>query len=285
MVEANQTGSTHEPAEWVLVAEPQDIDGQDAVSGNGDNTSAGGVNEVQVFSGDYQLSEDGPEGFEGSLWECSGGTVEGDIVTVPSGGNVTCTITNTAIAPRLTLVKEVDDPNEYGTAEPIDWTLTAELVGTGDVPDFQISGTTGDPAVTDAAVQVGSYVLSESGPANYTASDWTCIDEEDNTVTGADISLAEGDDVTCTIVNTPEPPAWSFLKLSDPVSGAAVDPGDEITYGVFLIRREGVNPQNVVVNDDLSQVLNNATLVDDRPLARIRTAPPRTALRRSAEPP
>ena len=46
------------------------------------------------------------------------------------------------------------------------------------------------------------------------------------------------------------------------MSGATVNPGDEITYGVFLIRREGVNPQNVVVNDDLSQVLNNATLVD-----------------------
>ena len=118
--------------------------------------------------------------------------------------------------------------------------------------------------MTDAAVQVGTYDLSESGPANYTASDWTCVDDEDNPVTVADasVTLAEGDDVTCTIVNSPVPPSWSFLKLSDPESGATVDPGQEITYGVFLIRNEGSDPQNVVVNDDLSDVLNNATLVD-----------------------
>ena len=76
------------------------------------------------------------------------------------------------------------------------------------------------------------------------------------------VAIGVGDDLTCTITNTAVPPTWSILKLSDPESGATVEPGEEITYGVFLIRHEGVDPRNVVVNDDLSQVLNNATLVD-----------------------
>lgn len=51
------------------------------------------------------------------------------------------------------------------------------------------------------------------------------------------------------------------MKASEPVSGSSVQPGDEITYTVTLMRRDGVDPRNVVVNDDLSQVLNNTTLV------------------------
>ncbi len=107
-VAANGTGSTKQP-----------------VTGNGDPTSSGGVKAVEVFAGTYQLSETGPAGFDGSLWECTGGAVTGDLVTIANGGDVTCTITNTAIAPRLTLVKQVVNDNG-GTAQPTDWTLSAD---------------------------------------------------------------------------------------------------------------------------------------------------------------
>ncbi len=80
-------------------------------------------------------------------------------------------------------------------------------------------------------------------------------------VDAASITLTEGHHVTCTIVNTPVPPAWAITKSSDPASGSTVQPGDEIVYTVTLIRGTGVAPQNVVVNDDLGDVLNNATLV------------------------
>ncbi len=66
-------------------------------------------------------------------------------LTVPNGGDVTCTITNTAQQPHLTLVKTVTNDNG-GTAVPTDWTLNANGPTTG------VSGPVGDPAVTDAPV-------------------------------------------------------------------------------------------------------------------------------------
>ena len=61
----------------------------------------------------------------------------------------------------MTLIKQVVNDNG-GTAEETDWTLSAD----GPTP---ISGSTGDPAITNAPVQVGTYDLSESGPPGYDA--------------------------------------------------------------------------------------------------------------------
>ena len=94
---------------------------------------------------------------------------DGQLRDVPSGGNVTCTITNTAVAPQLTLVKQVDNGTTGGTATPANWTLAAA----GPTP---FSGVSGTPAVTAVPVAVGTYTLSESGgPAGYTASAWSCV--------------------------------------------------------------------------------------------------------------
>lgn len=254
-VQGGDSGSTAEPADWTLTATRiPPIAGQDPVSGNGDPESAGGVNDVEVFSGTYNLAEDGPAGFEpGDEWVCEGGAVSegGDAVTIPSGGNVRCTITNTPIVPRLTLVKEVVNDNG-GTAVPTDWELSAD----GPSP---ISGETGAITVTNAAVRVGEYSLGEDGPGGYDASAWDCgakaVDD------GNRIRMREGDVVTCTITNDDIAPAWNIRKASNPVSGSTVQPGEDITYTVTATKAAGVNPTNVVVNDDLSQVLNNATLV------------------------
>lgn len=88
----------------------------------------------------------------------------------------------------LTLVKELLSPADA----PTDWTLAA----TGPTP---LSGVTGSAAVTNVVVDPGTYDLSESGPANYTASVWNCVGgtkDDDDTV-----SIAEGEQVTCTIIN------------------------------------------------------------------------------------
>ena len=62
----------------------------------------------------------------------------------------------------------VDNGDTGATAAATDWTLTAE---NGDSP---ITGATGTDPVTGAAAIVGTYDLSETGPAGYTASDWVC---------------------------------------------------------------------------------------------------------------
>ncbi len=168
VVDVGTTGSTRTPAEWTLTATPDGIPGQDPVSGNGDPGSSGGVDAVPISLGAYDLTEAGPAGFTAADWSCTGATVVAGRLTVTTADDVACTITNTAVAPTLTLVKEVDN-GKGGTAEPADWQLTA-------AGPVTIEGATGDAAVTGAVVEVGSYDLSESGPAGYTASDWLCTD-------------------------------------------------------------------------------------------------------------
>ena len=103
---------------------------------------------------------------------------------------------------RLTLVKEVDNTGG-GTASPQDWTLTA----TG--PDGgSISGASGDPAVTGAAVMPGDHELNEgAGPDWYTAGAWSCR-AEGSTEELADIDVVTvplGDHVVCEVLNTFKP--------------------------------------------------------------------------------
>ncbi len=65
-------------------------------------------------------------------------------------------------------------------------------------------------------------------------------------------------------------PAYEFTKTSDPVSGTAVNPGDTITYTVTG-SNTGKTELDVVIDDDLSNVLNNAALTSD-PVATIEGA-------------
>ena len=133
-------------------------------------TGGATVTNAAVQVGTYTLTESGPTGYTASAWVCTGGAAStASSVTLSEGQSATCTITNTAIAPQLTLVKQVDNGTTGGTAVATDWTLTA----TGPT---NLSGQSGSPAVTDAPVQVGSYLLAESGgPAGYLPSAWACV--------------------------------------------------------------------------------------------------------------
>jgi hypothetical protein len=51
------------------------------------------------------------------------------------------------------------------------------------------------------------------------------------------------------------------LKSSDPVSGTAVNPGDIVTYTLLFDNRVGVISAQVAYSDDVSGVLDDATLV------------------------
>ena len=152
----NQAGGTADSTEWTLsAAGPTPITG---LSGQPAVTAA------PVNAGTYDLTEaDGPAGYTAGPWVCNGGTsTTGTTVELQAGQNATCTITNTDQPATLTLVKTVTN-NNGGTAVETDWTLTA----TGPT---DISGPTGDPAVTAVPVDSGTYTLAESdGPAGYAA--------------------------------------------------------------------------------------------------------------------
>ncbi len=56
----------------------------------------GGFPAVAVTPGVYTLTETGSvDDYVNGTWSCAGGPLVGDTVTVPYGGNVVCSITNT----------------------------------------------------------------------------------------------------------------------------------------------------------------------------------------------
>ncbi len=98
----------------------------------------------------------------------------------------------------LTLVKGVDG----GNASATDWTLSAD-------GPINISGSTGNAAITNKLVPTGTYTLSESGgPNNYTPSDWTCVEKKNNqndqpvAVANSQVTIQKDKKIVCTIVNT-----------------------------------------------------------------------------------
>ncbi len=207
VVDPGSSGSTKTPADWTLTASPNGIPGQPPVSGNG----ADGVTDQAVSAGSYTLGEQGPAGFTAGTWTCTGGTLDGTTLTLALDDAATCTITNTARVPTLTLVNRVDNGTTGGTAQPTDWTLSA----TGSTT---ISGRSGSGDVTGVAAVVGTYDLGlAGGPTGYTASAWTCTGAASST--GSTVTLAERDAATCTITNTADAATLTLIKRVVAASG------------------------------------------------------------------
>ncbi|MET0829113.1 MAG: collagen-binding domain-containing protein, partial [Microbacterium sp.] len=83
-------GGTAVPADWTLTAT-----GPATITGAGNSAA---VTEQTVPAGDYTLSEsNGPPGYEAGAWDCVGGTLTGDVVTIDDEATVVCTITNIEI--------------------------------------------------------------------------------------------------------------------------------------------------------------------------------------------
>jgi uncharacterized protein YegL len=124
-----------------------------------------------------------------NIAQTDGITVDVEFTAVQKRHNegYTC---NETLRTTLTLVKVID-----GEGDASQWTLSAD--GPTD-----ISGTTGTVAVTNAPVSPGSYDLSETGPSGYNASPWVCVGG-DSQPDGDTVVIGEGDNVTCTITNTP----------------------------------------------------------------------------------
>ena len=194
----NGNGGEAVATDWTLTAT-----GPTGFSGDGTASS-----DETFEAGSYDLSEDGPAGYDPSDWDCVGGTqVDADTVSVAIGEDATCTITNDDQAPSLTLVKVVDNDNG-GEAVATDWTLTA----TGPT-GFSGDGT----ASSDETFEAGSYDLSEDGPAGYDPSDWDCVG---GTQVDADtVSVAIGEDATCTITNDDQAPSLTLVKVVDNDNG------------------------------------------------------------------
>ena len=138
-------------------------------------------------AGTYTASETEQFGYTASAWgtDCA---ADGS-VTLAVGEEKTCTITNSDIQPKLKLIKYV----EGGTLTVADFPLFVTPLG-------------GDPAMGDATsvnsgdwngFDAGDWVASETSQSGYTAGDWG-----GDCATDGGVTLAVGDEKTCTITNT-----------------------------------------------------------------------------------
>jgi len=73
----------------------------------------------------------------------------------------------------------------------------------------------------------------------------------------------QADQPDCSSILTGGQGNLSFTKVSDPVSGSVVAPGQAITYTLTATNTGNAPVDNVTVSDNLSGVLNNATLVPE----------------------
>lgn len=229
-----------DPTAWHLTASQN---GSIVFEGDGDVTQG-------VPAGDYEIAESGGlPGYEFAGWSCVGGELAEEngvyTVTVPFSADVVCTVTNDAVAPTLTLEKLVDTNDSGDEAVDTDWTLTA------DSGSDSITGVEGDAAITDAEVEIGTYVLTESGPATYELVGWTCEGASVEKVGDTwSVTVGLGDAVTCEAENRAIISDWMVTKSADVPSGATVEPGDEIHYTVTVTRiGNGVNVEDIDVLD------------------------------------
>ncbi|MGE5073407.1 MAG: hypothetical protein ACM3MF_08265, partial [Anaerolineae bacterium] len=150
---------------------------------------------VALDAGTYSVGEDAVAGYAlSSAGDCSG--------SIAAGQTKTCTLTNNDIAPVLHLRKLLMN-NNGGTATIADFTLNADGTGTNDL--------SGSSSVdSGAGLQADTWALSESGPAGYAASAWSCTGT--GSQNGSSITVGIGQEATCTITNDDIAPKLHLRK-------------------------------------------------------------------------
>ena len=179
----------------------------------------------------------------------------GQSITLAEGDDVTCTITNDdvppPVVPKLTLIKDVIN-DDGGIAGPDDFGISVDgnVVTSGQTIEYPI----GVPLEINEIGLAGYAFISIAGDAE-------CPEE-----LGQSITLAEGDDVTCTITNDdvppPPPPTLpAFLTLIKDVindDGGIAGPDD---FGI------SVNGTIVPSGDKIEYPVNTGLTVDESGLA------------------
>jgi uncharacterized repeat protein (TIGR01451 family) len=174
----------------------------------GETGSPGATSGASFKADTYTLGEFGPTGFTAS-WGCVGGNaLIGQAIAIALGQNVTCTLTNTAIQPQLTVNKVVI--NDDG--------------GSKTVSDFSLY--VGSTAVTSGVkngFNVGTYTVWETTDPGYTSV------ISGNCAADGSITLALADDKSCTITNNDIAPTLRINKFITPPDYSTTE---SFTYNV-----------------------------------------------------
>ena len=153
---------------------------------------------TEVTPGNHTASEVGVAGYTAGDW--GGDCAANGTVSIALGQHKTCTITNNDQPAKLTLVKTVINDNG-GLATEGDFQAYIDT----DAVDWD----------AETTLDAGNYTASEDELTGYTASDWGGDCDADGSIT-----LANGDDKTCTITNDDQPATLTLVKTV--VGGTAV---------------------------------------------------------------
>ena len=143
---------------------------------------------VVVGSTTHTVVEDAEAGYSASYSNCSN--------VVVTGGNAVCTITNTlGDDTTITINKVTSEVN----AQTFNFFLDGSAVSSATLAGGQSSGA--------LLASVGSHNIIEGTVAGWTLTNATCVNEAQQVVGSQDgapyyLTLAAGDDVTCTFTNT-----------------------------------------------------------------------------------
>ena len=198
-----------------------------------------------LSAGSYEVDESGgPSGYTKSF---SGDCNASGQVTLALGENKTCTVTNDDIAPRLRVVKRVVNDNG-GTRAAGDFTIHVKAGAT----DVAGSPRPGSESGTTYTLAAGSYTVSEDPVGGYAAAI-----TGDCAASGA-ISLAPGDNKTCTITNNdvaPPPPDRADVRLAKTGPPSPPELGDRFAYTITVSNAGPAVARGVIVTDDLPRDL------------------------------
>ncbi|MDO9302490.1 MAG: hypothetical protein Q7T89_13980, partial [Anaerolineales bacterium] len=188
-------GGTAVADDWTLYAAATDLGFTDR---NFDNLGGSGIFETVYANHGYDLSESVVTGYTAGSWSCDGGTLVGSTITLALGDDVTCTINNDDVAPKLIIIKHVINDNG-GPYVASDWKLDSG--GNNDSPDDFTGSETGTTVTLDA----GNYNVTESGPVGYAE------------LYSADCAgtIAVGETRTCTVTNDDQPSNLILTKTAD----------------------------------------------------------------------
>lgn len=177
-----------------------------AVNGSSLETfEADGQNDYEVNAGTYSVVESAAPGYTTTYDNCSN-------LSIPNGGTATCTITNDDIQPKLTITKVVTN-NNGGEATVEDFPLWVDQTGV----------TSGE----ENGFSAGDYTVSETNQDGYTGTiSGDCASD-------GSITLALGDDKSCTITNNDNAPKVTIVKNTNPEAVSGVDFDFNIENGEF----------------------------------------------------
>jgi hypothetical protein len=166
------------------------INGVTATGGNSFPGAEPPGTDKEVTTGSYSVTESGPAGYDASFSAgCSG--------SIGDGETKTCTITNDDHPAHLIVIKHVVN-DDGGTAVAANFTMTINGVTATGGNTFPGA----EPPGTDKTVSPGSYNVTETGLANYTAS----------FSPGCTGSITIGQTKTCTVTNDDVPAHLIVIK-------------------------------------------------------------------------